>query len=49
MAISLDCVVRRDIPMDTPLTYDDVDLPPGRMVDELRVEQDTHFARVDVA
>lgn len=33
------CRVLRDIPKDTVLTYDDVELPGGRLVDRLRVEQ----------
>ena len=37
------CTLRRDIGKDTVLTYDDVDLPVGRMSDRLRAEQDSHF------
>lgn len=33
------CVLRRDLPKDAVLTYDDVELPKGRLVDQLRVEQ----------
>lgn len=44
IAISVDCRLKRDIAKDTPLTYGDVDLPPGRLVDRLREEQDRHFA-----
>lgn len=44
IAISVDCRLKRDIAKDMPLTYDDVDLPPGRLVDRLREEQDRHFA-----
>lgn len=33
------CVLRRDVPKDTTLTYDDVELPAGRLVDELRERQ----------
>ncbi len=35
------CVLRRDVPKDTTLTYDDVELPAGRLVDELRERQAT--------
>ena len=30
----------RDLPKDPVLTYDDVEMPPGRLSDRLRVEQD---------
>lgn len=33
------CVLRRPVPRDATLTYDDVDLPAGRLVDLLRTEQ----------
>jgi predicted homoserine dehydrogenase-like protein len=44
IAVSLDCVLRRDVPKDEPLRYRDVDLPPGRIVDALRLEQAARFA-----
>lgn len=37
------CLLRRDVPKDTVLTYDDVVLPPGRLADRLRAEQYKHF------
>jgi predicted homoserine dehydrogenase-like protein len=37
------CVLRRDIAKDEVLTYDDVDLPPGRLADRLRAEQYERF------
>jgi predicted homoserine dehydrogenase-like protein len=37
------CTLKRDIPKDAVLTYDDVELPPGRLADELRAEQYEHF------
>jgi predicted homoserine dehydrogenase-like protein len=37
------CRLRRDVAKDVVLTYDDVDLPPGRRADELRAEQYKHF------
>jgi predicted homoserine dehydrogenase-like protein len=37
------CVLRRDLPRDAVVTYDDVTLPPGRLVDALRVEQAERF------
>jgi predicted homoserine dehydrogenase-like protein len=33
------CTLVRDVPKDATLTYDDVLLPPGRLVDELRERQ----------
>jgi predicted homoserine dehydrogenase-like protein len=38
------CVVRADVPIDTVLTYDHVDVPAGRLVDRLREEQRARFA-----
>jgi predicted homoserine dehydrogenase-like protein len=37
------CVLRRDVAKDAVLTYDDVDIPSGRLVDELRAEQAAVF------
>jgi predicted homoserine dehydrogenase-like protein len=37
------CRLRRDIPKDQALTYDDVELPEGRLADRLRAEQYRHF------
>jgi predicted homoserine dehydrogenase-like protein len=37
------CRARRDIGRDELLTYDDVDLPAGRLADKLRAEQYLHF------
>ena len=36
-------VLRRDIAQDEVLTYDDVELPPDDVADELRAEQYRHF------
>lgn len=33
------CVLRQDVARDTVLTYDDVELPEGRICDRLRIEQ----------
>jgi len=35
--------VRRDLSRDTVLTYRDVQIPPGRLCDRLRAEQDARF------
>ena len=37
------CTLKRDIPKDAVLTYDDVDLPAGRLGDRLRAEQLERF------
>ena len=37
------CRLRRDVVRDDVVTYDDVDLPPGRLADRLRAEQYEHF------
>lgn len=39
MGLAVDCVLKRDIPQDTVLSYDDVELPDGRYCDELREQQ----------
>jgi predicted homoserine dehydrogenase-like protein len=41
------CRLRRDLAKDTVLTYDDVDLPEGRLADRLRAEQYRHFRGED--
>jgi predicted homoserine dehydrogenase-like protein len=33
------CLLKRDVPKDKVLTYDDVALPTGRFADQLRAEQ----------
>lgn len=37
------CRLRRDVPKDAVLTYGDVEMPPGRLIDALRAEQDALF------
>lgn len=37
------CRVKRAVAKDQVLTYDDVDIPPGRFADKLRAEQDERF------
>jgi predicted homoserine dehydrogenase-like protein len=37
------CKLRRSVAKDQVLTYDDVDLPEGRIADRLRAEQYRHF------
>lgn len=44
MALSVDCRLKRDIAKDQPISYRDVELPAGRLCDQLRAEQTAHFA-----
>jgi predicted homoserine dehydrogenase-like protein len=37
------CRLTRDVERDAVLTYDDVEIPPGRLVDRLRDEQTARF------
>ena len=37
------CKLKRAIKKDDVLTYDDVELPPNRLADQLRAEQYRHF------
>ena len=43
MGLAEGCRLRRAVPKDHVLTYDDVEIPPGRVVDRLRAEQDEAF------
>ena len=43
MGVAAGCRLLRDVAQDAVLTYDDVELPPGRLVDELRDRQARHF------
>lgn len=38
------CCLKQDIPKDQVLTYDDVEVPEGRLCDKLRAEQSEYFA-----
>ncbi|NES17543.1 MAG: Gfo/Idh/MocA family oxidoreductase [Symploca sp. SIO3E6] len=44
MGLAEGCLLKRDIPKDQVLTYDDVELPENRLCDKLRAEQNAHFA-----
>ncbi len=44
MGLSEGCRLKRDLPTDAAITYDDVELPPERLADRLRAEQARHFA-----
>lgn len=39
------CRLRHDLPKDAVLTYNDVELPEGRLSDKLRAEQNAYFAQ----
>jgi len=41
VGLSQDCRVVRDISRDQPIGFDDVEVPPNRLCDRLRAEQDT--------
>ena len=42
MGLSEGCRLKRDIAKDQVITYNDVELPKGRLCDRLRAEQDAH-------
>jgi predicted homoserine dehydrogenase-like protein len=44
MGLAERCTLKRDRPKDAVLTYDDVEVPPGRLCDRLRAEQTTRFS-----
>ena len=44
MGLAEGCRLKRDIHKDQVLTYDDVELPEGRLCDKLRAEQNAYFA-----
>jgi predicted homoserine dehydrogenase-like protein len=44
MGVAEGCRVLRDVRRDEVLTYADVELPPGRLIDELRLQQARTFA-----
>lgn len=44
MGVAEGCVLKRAIARDAVLTYDDVELPRGRLIDRLRAEQAALFA-----
>src|SRR5689334_19023853 len=43
IGLSEGCVLRRDLPMDAGITFDDVEIPTGRLCDKLYAEQLEHF------
>ncbi|PKV76166.1 NAD(P)H-dependent oxidoreductase [Pontibacter ramchanderi] len=47
LGVAEGCVLKHDVPKDKVLTYDDVILPEGRLVDKLREEQRRYFASAE--
>jgi predicted homoserine dehydrogenase-like protein len=43
MGLAEGCRLKRDIPRDQVLTYNDVERPEGRLCDRLRTEQDAYY------
>lgn len=43
MGLAAGCKLKRDVPKDQTLSYDDVEVPEGRLVDQLRAEQNAMF------
>lgn len=43
MGLAEGCRLKRDVPKDQVLTSDDVELPPDRLCDKLRAEQNAYF------
>ena len=43
IGVAVGCTLRRDIPKDQALSYADVEIPAGRLVDRLRAEQAAMF------
>lgn len=44
MGVAQGCRLKRNIPRDQVLTYEDVELPEGRLTEKLRAEQEAYFA-----
>ncbi len=44
MGLAEGCRLKRDIAKDSVLTYEDVELPKGRLCDRLRAEQNAYYA-----
>jgi predicted homoserine dehydrogenase-like protein len=47
IGIAEGCRLKRDVPKDAVLTYDDIELPEGRLSDKLRAEQNAMYAPVN--
>ncbi|HMR62505.1 MAG TPA: Gfo/Idh/MocA family oxidoreductase [Anaerolineae bacterium] len=47
MGLAEGCRLKRDVAKDQTLTYDDVEVPAGRFIDQLRAEQNVYFSSLD--
>jgi predicted homoserine dehydrogenase-like protein len=47
MGLAEGCILQRDVPKDTPISYADVKLPAGKLSHKLRVEQDAFFKQAN--
>jgi predicted homoserine dehydrogenase-like protein len=45
LGVAEDCILKNDIEKDQALTYEDVEVPKGRLIDELLHEQKKYFNR----
>jgi predicted homoserine dehydrogenase-like protein len=46
VGLAMDCTLKREVRKDEPITFDDVELPEGRLVDVLYEEQNKLFEPV---
>jgi len=46
MGVAEGCRLKHAVPKDQVLNYDDVEVPSGRLIEQLRAEQSEHFANV---
>jgi predicted homoserine dehydrogenase-like protein len=44
MGLAEGCRLKRDVPKDRVLTYEDIEIPEGRLTHKLRAEQNAHFS-----
>ena len=49
LGVAEGCVLKRDIKKDEAITYDDVKVPEGRLIDQLRQEQAEYFSVLEPA
>lgn len=49
IGVAENCILRHNVERDHVLTYDDVILPPGRLIDQLRAEQAVYFQSAALA
>lgn len=45
IGLAENCIVKHDVPKDQVLTYDDVIVPEGRLIDKLYLQQQSYFKR----